>query len=55
MACTETCVTLYMYGKLMDMNENQSIFTRIIEAYLLKIARKIVYSDKRYDKQNWRF
>ena len=41
------------YGKLPDINENQAIFRRIIEAYLLKFACKIVHSVKGYDKTNF--
>ena len=36
--------------KLTDINENRPIFRRMIQAYLLKIACKIVYSVKSYDK-----
>ena len=38
------------YRKLTNMNENRPMFRRIIPAYLLKIACKIIYSVKNYDK-----
>ena len=40
------------YRKLTDINENQPIIRRIIQASLLKIACKIVDSIKSYDKIN---
>ena len=40
------------YRKRTDMNENQPIFRRIIQAYLLKNAYKIVHSVKSYGKRN---
>ena len=45
-------VSVSHYRKLTDINENQATFRRTIQAYLLKIACKIVHSVKSYGKTN---